>query len=279
MTHCVGIGPSADSARRGMIKIWAKATAQPPSQVIANNLFTPSHSHCCLPRRSMRRYFADVALLHPNECHMMKPNGLIAVVTMMAVWGCAHADPSPHDASFTMSDAATAAAGQQGFWDALSRHCGSAYRGSLTLEPPGDDMLTGTEELIVHFRECSQTEIRAPFHIEQEAAADWDRSRTWVFMRTAQGLELRHDHRHRDGTPDETTWYGGHTATPGSAERQEFVYAESRATDGLVRGWRVEIVPGERYTYGTIRGGEWTWRVDFDLRQSVPAPPAPWGHQ
>jgi hypothetical protein len=38
-------------------------------------------------------------------------------------------------------------------------------------------------------------------------------------------------------------------------------------------------VPGERYTYGTIRGGEWTWRVDFDLSRTVPAPPAPWGHE
>ncbi|CAN5817601.1 hypothetical protein BH23GEM6_BH23GEM6_08380 [soil metagenome] len=211
---------------------------------------------------------------------MMKLNGLLLPVILMSAAGCAsHAAVAQPDASPPIYTQGLAAAGHQGFWNNLLQHCGSAFRGSLTLEPPGDDMLTGTEELIVHFRECSETQIRAPFHIEKEAAQEWDRSRTWIFMRTAEGLELRHDHRQRDGTPDETTWYGGHTTTSGSAQRQEFVYAESRAADGSIRGWRVEIIPGERYTYGTIRGGEWTWRVDFDLTQSVPIPPGPWGHQ
>jgi hypothetical protein len=139
-------------------------------------------------------------------------------------------------------------------------------------------MLTGTEELVVHFRGCGADTLRLPFHIEKEAEGTWDRSRTWVFMRTAEGLELRHDHRHEDGTPDESTWYGGHTREAGTANRQEFVFAERTAADGSLLGWRVEVVPGERYTYGTIRGGEWTWRVDFDLSRPVPAPPAPWGH-
>jgi hypothetical protein len=168
---------------------------------------------------------------------------------------------------------------QSAFWENMSRQCGRAFAGSLTLEPPGDDMLTGTERLTVHFRECGADTLKLPFHIEKEATGTWDRSRTWVFMRTGAGLELRHDHRHEDGSPDETTWYGGHTQDAGSANRQEFILAERRAADGALLGWRVEIVPGERYTYGTMRGGVWTWRVDFDLRASIEAPPAPWGHQ
>jgi hypothetical protein len=40
----------------------------------------------------------------------------------------------------------------------------------------------------------------------------------------------------------------------------------------------VEIMPGGRYTYGTIRDGEWVFRADFDLTAAVPAPVAPWGH-
>jgi hypothetical protein len=168
---------------------------------------------------------------------------------------------------------------QEAFWQNLRRHCGSAYPGRLTLEPPGDEMLTGTEQLIVHFRECGADTLRLPFHIEKEAAQTWDRSRTWMFMRTAAGLELRHDHRHEDGTPDEVTMYGAFTHDAGSAVRQEFILAERRAPDGSALGWRVEIEPEERYTYGTIRAGEWTWRVDFDLTRTVPAPPAPWGHQ
>lgn len=189
-----------------------------------------------------------------------------SAVVLLALGGCATGSPVP------------AASPQEAFWGNLAAHCGRAFAGGLTLEPPGDEMLTGTETLLVHFRGCGGDTLRIPFHIEKEAEGSWDRSRTWVFIRTAAGLELRHDHRHADGSPDETTWYGGHTADAGTANRQEFVFAERRAADGAVLGWRVEVVPGERYTYGTIRGGAWTWRVDFDLSRAVEPPPAPWGH-
>jgi len=207
---------------------------------------------------------------------------ILAVIAAAALLvGCATA-PGPQLPS-TVAEAAAGPAerptAQDAFWANLSAQCGRAYPGRLTLEPPGDDMLSGTEQLIVHFRECGADTLKLPFHIEKETDATWDRSRTWVFMRTADGLELRHDHRHEDGTPDSTTWYGGRTRHPGAADRQEFVFDERRAADGSLLGWRVEVVPGERYTYGTIRGGEWTWRVDFDLGRTVPAPPAPWGHE
>ena len=197
-----------------------------------------------------------------------------SAVLVLALAACAAPLPEPAAAPLPTS----AAAPQDAYWANLAAHCGNAYGGRLTLEPPGDDMLTGTEELVVHFRGCGADTLRLPFHIEDEEDGSWDRSRTWVFMRTPTGIELRHDHRHEDGTPDEDTWYGGHTREPGTATRQEFVFAERTAADGSLLGWRVEIVPGERYTYGTIRGAEWTWRVDFDLTRTVPAPPAPWGH-
>lgn len=198
-----------------------------------------------------------------------------SAVLVLALAACAAPLPEPASSPLPASNAA---APQDAYWANLAAHCGNAYGGRLTLEPPGDDMLTGTEELVVHFRECGADTLRLPFHIEDEEDGSWDRSRTWVFMRTPTGVELRHDHRHEDGTPDDDTWYGGHTREPGTANRQEFVFAERTAADGSLLGWRVEIVPGERYTYGTIRGAEWTWRVDFDLTRTIPAPPAPWGH-
>lgn len=165
---------------------------------------------------------------------------------------------------------------QAAFFENLRQHCGNAYRGRLAVAPPGDRMLTGTEELIVHFRGCGRDTLLVPFHIDR--GADWDRSRTWMFMRTADGLEIRHDHRKPDGTPDEQTMYGAFTLQPGEARRQEFILTERRAQDGSQLGWRVEIEPNVRYTYGTIRGDAWTWRVDFDLTERVAPPPAPWGH-
>jgi hypothetical protein len=197
-------------------------------------------------------------------------------LVLLLLGACAPAVPGPGERA---PAAAPAASPREAFWGNLRAQCGRAYPGRLTLEPPGDEMLTGTEELVVHFRQCGADTLRVPFHVEKEATGTWDRSRTWVFMRAAAGLELRHDHRHEDGTPDENNWYGARTRDEGTATRQEFILEERRAADGSPLGWRVEVVPGERYTYGTIRGGEWTWRVDFDLSRAVPAPPAPWGHE
>lgn len=166
------------------------------------------------------------------------------------------------------------------FFDQLAEQCGNAYPGELTLEPEGDEMLTGTEMLIVHFRECNETELNIPFHIELEQEEDWDRSRTWIITSQEDGLELRHDHRNRDGSEDETTMYGGYSIGTGTAMRQEFQSVERSQETGIFRGWRIEIVPGDRYTYGTIRGNEWSWRVDFDLSEPLDdIPPAPWGHE
>lgn len=166
------------------------------------------------------------------------------------------------------------------FFDQLAEHCGNAYPGGLTLEPEGDDMLTGTEKLIVHFRECDEDQLKLPFHIELEDEDDWDRSRTWIFTRHRDGLEIRHDHRKEDGSDDDVTMYGGYSVGDGTAMRQEFESVERTEETGIFRGWRVEIVPGDRYTYGTIRGDEWSWRVDFDLSEPLDeVPPAPWGHE
>ncbi|TVQ66224.1 MAG: hypothetical protein EA360_06235 [Balneolaceae bacterium] len=166
------------------------------------------------------------------------------------------------------------------FFDALAQQCGNAYPGGLTLEPPGDEMLTGTELLIVHFRECSDVQLKLPFHIELEEEELWDRSRTWIFTRHEEGLEIRHDHRKPDGSEDDFTMYGGFSVGEGSALRQEFKSVERTEETGIFRGWRIEIEPGVRYTYGTIRGDEWSWRVDFDLSEPLEElPPAPWGHE
>lgn len=161
----------------------------------------------------------------------------------------------------------------------LRSECGNAYAGRLTLEPEGDDMLDGDELLVVHFRECDEEGvIKVPFHIET-SEGEWDRSRTWIFTRTEEGIDLRHDHREVDGSESDFTMYGGPTHNEPDANMMEFISFERTEETGIYRGWRIIIEPGERYVYGTHRGGEWSWRVDFDLTQPVETPPAPWGHQ
>jgi len=166
----------------------------------------------------------------------------------------------------------TLPAEQEAFWSNLAQHCGQAFAGRFARLPDGSAAFTGEEELVVHFRECGEERLRLPFHVDQ------DRSRTWIFTRTTAGLDLRHDHRLENGSPDPVnTWYGAPTWESGTANQQEFL-REHLSDEGIRTGWRVEIVPGERYTYGTIRDGEWNFRADFDLSAPIDPPPAPWGH-
>lgn len=169
---------------------------------------------------------------------------------------------------------------QDAFFHRVSALCGNAYAGRIIADEPapaGADPFAG-KPLVMHVRECSENEIRIPFHVGD------DRSRTWVLTRTAAGLRLKHDHRHEDGSPDAVTMYGGDTADAGSAARQEFpVDAASQAmftregrTVSNTNVWAMEVAPGSGFVYELARPGR-LFRVEFDLRKPVAAPPAPWG--
>ena len=167
-----------------------------------------------------------------------------------------------------------AADAQDVFWASLQSLCGQAFAGTLVESVPPDSSFDG-EELVMHVRECEEDVVRVPFHVGD------NRSRTWVISRTPDGLRLKHDHRHEDGTEDEVTQYGGDTAGPGSAERQEFSADAHTATlvpSAANNVWTLEIRPGEMFVYALRRAGaERRFRVEFNLSQPIPAPPPPWG--
>lgn len=163
---------------------------------------------------------------------------------------------------------------QDAFWSRLTALCGQAFQGQVTEAAVGDSMLRRATP-VMHVRSCEPGEIRIPFHV------DSNRSRTWVLTRTAEGLRLKHDHRHEDGSEDAITQYGGDTRSAGSAGQQEF-YADAH-TAALIPAartnvWTVGVAPGERFIYALRREGtDRRFRVEFDLTRPVPAPPPPWG--
>jgi hypothetical protein len=194
----------------------------------------------------------------------------LALAATLALGACATAPAPPPSASVEM------------FLDAIRPHCGKAYEGRVVSNDPADADFAG-KRLVMHVRECEPGLIKIPFHVGD------DRSRTWVLKRTPTGLQLKHDHRHEDGTSDELTMYGGDTAAPGTAQRQEFpVDAESIAlftrTNRSVSNtnvWAMEI-NATTFVYELRRppipGGRF-FRVEFDLTRPVAPPPAPWGHR
>lgn len=167
------------------------------------------------------------------------------------------------------------------FLAALRSHCGQAFAGRVVVDTPAsaNDTFAG-KPLVMHVRECGTDTTRVPFHVGD------DHSRTWVLTRTANGLRLKHDHRHEDGSSDKVTMYGGDTAAVGTAQRQAFpVDAESIAnfkanglTASVTNTWAMEIEPGRRFLYELSRPNGRLFQVEFDLSRPVPAPPAPWGH-
>lgn len=166
------------------------------------------------------------------------------------------------------------------FFATLSALCGQAFVGRVRTDTPPsrDDPFAGSL-LVMHVRDCTDDTLRIPFHVGN------DRSRTWVITRTAAGLRLKHDHRHEDGSPDAVTMYGGDTAAPGTATRQEFpVDAESVATfrrEGLAASvtntWAMEIDSGRTFVYELTRPGGRRFEVEFDLAAPVLPPPPAWG--
>ena len=79
------------------------------------------------------------------------------------------------------------------FWMRVRRLCGKAYEGRL-VEGNATDSAFRTERLVMHAHRCGEGETRIAFHLGE------DRSRTWVLTQTRDGLRLKHDHRHEDGT-------------------------------------------------------------------------------
>lgn len=104
---------------------------------------------------------------------------------------------------------------QTAFFENLKSLCGARFEGLAVFpEDPGDAFRDQT--LVATIESCNDKIIRIPFHVGK------DSSRTWVLTRLPEGLELKHDHRHADGTPDEVTMYGGTTRKPGTGLSQSF---------------------------------------------------------
>lgn len=163
---------------------------------------------------------------------------------------------------------------QDDYWASLEALCGKAYQGEIIEEPEGEEGFSG-QQLVMHVRECGDEVIRIPFMVGD------DRSRTWVLTRKGDRIELKHDHRHEDGTPDEVTMYGGTTTNAGRSGVQYFP-ADEQTREVIEAAfsnvWTMAVEPGETFTYGLWRlGTPRVFRIEFDLSEPVEPPLAPWG--
>lgn len=180
-----------------------------------------------------------------------------------------------------------------GFWASLQAHCGKAFAGELVSADEVDADFRGAE-MVAHFRECSDSQVKIPFHVRQQDG-EWDRSRTWVITRHDDGFLLKHDHRHEDGVSDAVTMYGGKSLGADKSTSRDFpvddesiaLFEREDLGASVTNVWKVEVDATERkgdiFAYELRRSvskgapADRHFRVEFDLSRTVPAPPAPWG--
>lgn len=142
---------------------------------------------------------------------------------------------------------------QDAFFSNISDLCGARFEGASVFPDDPEDSFHG-KTLVAIIETCSDQAIRIPFHVGK------DMSRTWVLSRVDGGLELKHDHRHPDGTPDEVTLYGGTTTNSGTAFSQSFPaddYTAKLLPEAASNEWSLTLsADSSRLTYYLERHGK-----------------------
>jgi thiol-disulfide isomerase/thioredoxin len=142
---------------------------------------------------------------------------------------------------------------QTAFFERMKDLCGARFEGTSTFPADPGDAFRGAT-LVAFFESCDARQVKIPFHVGD------DTSRTWYLTRTDAGLELKHDHRHADGSPDEITNYGGKATAPGTGLRQSFPADDHTAAlirEAATNKWFLTLSEdGETLTYELERHGK-----------------------
>ncbi|MGL5731582.1 MAG: hypothetical protein ACRCX5_10720 [Bacteroidales bacterium] len=158
------------------------------------------------------------------------------------------------------------------FLNRIKALCGKSFEGKVTAGNRNDDF--SKNRLVMHIRSCDGNRIRIPFFVGE------DRSRTWILTYENNQIQLKHDHRHEDGSEDTVTQYGGVTPNAGCDSIQMFpadVFTRDSYPHTANNVWWITI-DDKIFTYNLRRiGSDRVFTVSFDLTKEVPTPDAPWG--
>lgn len=158
------------------------------------------------------------------------------------------------------------------FWKNLKDLSGKAFEGQLVSAPANDDF--AGKKLVMHVLSADDETILIPFNVGD------DRSRTWILKYKDGNIELKHDHRHEDGSNDKVTMYGGTSTNTGMPNMQ--VFPADQETVSVIpaafsNAWWI-TVDSTAYTYNLRRlGSDRVFTVSFDLTKEVEIPKPSWG--
>jgi hypothetical protein len=159
------------------------------------------------------------------------------------------------------------------FWQTLATHCGQVFEGEVVTAPANDTTFAG-KKLVMHVRSCAPNRIRIPFHVGENY------SRTWVLTLHDSLIQLKHDHRHEDGSEDRVTQYGGMATNTGNKTTQYFPadqFTVNLLPTASSNVWWIDVTDNY-FTYNLRRiGTDRQFSIRFNLKKPVAVPPAPWG--
>ncbi|MFA7482069.1 MAG: hypothetical protein WC314_16305 [Vulcanimicrobiota bacterium] len=146
-------------------------------------------------------------------------------------------------------------------FDHLRTLDGQSFEGRMSYSTRENDPMD--LPMSIRVEAVDEKQIRIPFAVGE------DRSRTWILTRTDEGLQLKHDHRHPDGTPDELTNYGG-TAQPSGLGNILIFPADAETTEMLPEAasnhWSFRLSPSKTQLYYYLeRHSEPRFEASFDL--------------
>jgi hypothetical protein len=159
------------------------------------------------------------------------------------------------------------------FWQQLKQHCGKTYEGTITSGATANDGFSG-KRLVMHVLSCADGQLLIPFNVGD------NRSRTWILTKLKDRIELKHDHRHEDGTNDAVTMYGGtttNTGLPGIAVFPADQLTVKTIPAAATNVWWITI-NDTTFTYNLRRiGSDRLFTVTFDITKPVEKPLPSWG--
>jgi hypothetical protein len=126
----------------------------------------------------------------------------------------------------------------------------------------------------MHVLSCSEDQLLIPFNVGE------NRSRTWILTKVKDRIELKHDHRHEDGTNDAITMYGGTTTNsglPGIAVFPADQITVKTIPAAATNVWWITI-NNTTFTYNLRRiGSDRLFTVTFDITKPIEKPLPSWG--
>ena len=120
------------------------------------------------------------------------------------------------------------------------------------------------KELKFTVNKSKNSVLRLPFHVGE------NKSRTWVLTKSKNGIQLKHDHRHDDGSPDSITNYGGDSDPKISTALAQYFPADAFTAKLIpaasTNRWIMEFSPDKKKFYYILqRDNVMRFKAEFNL--------------